>query len=329
MTRYEATKQYSHIRGFNYQPSYAMNSYEAWRFFDEETWRTELGRGKKYFPNMNTVRLWMSYDAFRYEEKRQAENFEKALAIADSYGLKVMPVLFNRWHDKIMDNGGIYFNQMVPGSCWCAEEWIFDSYLKAFVEDHAQDPRILLWDICNEPFSYGKNQEFVDFIRPYELAWLERMYERIKKVDQLHPVGISHSTVIPEVLEEIAHISDVFLIHPYYYYAPDAVYERPFEGFIDMVHQLVEVAEKHGKPVLTTETCWGSLDDDTRALVLKNTLEAHRECGLGIICHALHYSLVADLHDPEDGLVHSPGNLCFIRKDGSLRKGHEIFNDYE
>ena len=66
--------------------------------------------------------------------------------------------------------------------------------------------------------------------------------------------------------------------------------------------------------------------------------------GIGIIAHALHYSRVADLHDPVDGPVgwkepmdfsdiHMemspyPGNMCFIKKDGTLREGHEAFNLY-
>lgn len=27
---------YSYVRGFSYQPGYARNSYEAWRFYDPE-----------------------------------------------------------------------------------------------------------------------------------------------------------------------------------------------------------------------------------------------------------------------------------------------------
>ena len=82
--------EYSNVVGFNYQPSYAYNSYETWRFFDAEVFDREIGLGKKFFPKMNTIRLWLSYDAFRYEEDRQAENFETALKICDTHGCKVI-----------------------------------------------------------------------------------------------------------------------------------------------------------------------------------------------------------------------------------------------
>ena len=89
---------YSKVRGFNYQPSFAYNSYEAWRFFDAETMARELRRGKKYFPKMNVIRLWLSYDAFRYEEERQAQNFEKIEKITDRDGkLRRGHEVFNRF----------------------------------------------------------------------------------------------------------------------------------------------------------------------------------------------------------------------------------------
>jgi hypothetical protein len=42
----------------------------------------------------------------------------------------------------------------------------------------------------------------------------------------------------------------------------------------------------------------------------------------------LHTSPVADLHTAELGPVNSPGYMAFIRRDGSLRPGHDVFNKY-
>jgi hypothetical protein len=49
---------------------------------------------------------------------------------------------------------------------------------------------------------------------------------------------------------------------------------------------------------------------------------------IGIIPHALHHSLVADLHLPEYGPVGGAGDLRFINADGSLRKGHDVYNQF-
>lgn len=319
---------YSTVRGFNYQPSYAWNSYEAWRFFDASIFKRELTLGKKFFPKFNTVRLWLSYDAFRYEEDRQAENFEAVLKICEQLGIKAIPVLFNRWHDATLDNGGIYYTQMVPGSCWCATETMFDSYIEKIVKAHKEDDRILIWDICNEPFAYGSNKEFVDIIKPYEFAWLRKIYKMCKDAGAEQPVSLSHSSPYTPVIEEVADISDVFLVHPYYYYNENDLKNKPLDGFRDWMKSYEALSKKYNKPVLTTETCWGSLDDAIRAEVIENTLSVHREFNMGFIVHALHYSFVADLHNPEDAPTSFPGNLAFINKDDSLRKGHDIFNRF-
>ena len=42
----------------------------------------------------------------------------------------------------------------------------------------------------------------------------------------------------------------------------------------------------------------------------------------------MHHSLIADAHGPQYGYVGQPGNMSFIDADGSLRAGHEAFNEY-
>ncbi len=319
---------YSFVRGFNYQPGYACNSYEAWRFFDAETFRRELSWGKTAFPGFNTVRYWLSYDAFRYEEDRQCENFETALSIAHSLGLKVVPVLFNRWHDYIMDNGGIYIDHFVPGSSWCSGDGRaqFERYISGIVGGHGHDERILVWDICNEPFSYGADNEFTAVVRRYEKAWLEDMYRLCKAQNASAPVSFSPFHMDAAFMEEYASICDVFLLHRY-----DFNYDDPDERIHLLTRELsalADTARKMSKGIFTTETCWGSLSDRQRAEYVRVSLQAHKNAGLGFIAHALAYSHVADLHNPEDGVVGSPGNLCFLNPDGSIRAGHEIFNQF-
>ncbi len=136
---------YSHIRGFNYQPSWSSSGFVIWRQFKPELFHRELGQGKEIFPGINTIRLWLSFDAYAgsdaAEQKVVAANFETALQIADSYHLKVIPVLFNNWH-SVPDFGGIasemieYWmndhdrNHTIPVN-------VFMSYLEAFAGAHA------------------------------------------------------------------------------------------------------------------------------------------------------------------------------------------------
>lgn len=315
---------YSYVRGFNYQPQYAYNLCEVWRFFDEKVFIKELGNGKKIFPNFNTVRIWLSFDAYIYQPLKQQQNFEKVLQICDSYKLKVIPVLFNRWHDYVADAGGIYFDHFIKGSSLnSVDDKAMSEYILNIVGNHAKDDRILLWDMCNEPFSYGVNctKELRDFLTPYEEQWLKNIYDKCKKTGVIQPVSFSPYPVGVDFYKKHEDISDVFLIHPYYH-------EDSLDDFVKKISDVKNYAESKGKGVLTTEACWGSLKDEERVEIVKKTLEAHKISNIGYCLHALCYSHVADLHNPEDGVVGAPGNLAFINKDGSLRKGHDIFNKY-
>lgn len=320
------TIDYKDIRGFNYQPSYARTGFEAWSLFDEEVVAKELALGKAYFPKINTIRLWLSFDEFRLNEDVFADKFEACLQICDKLGMRVVPVLFNRWHDDMQDWGGLYIDQIITNSnhgYGCENR--FDAYIEKIVAAHKDDARILLWDTCNEPFYYGKN-EFTDIIRPYEAAWLRKIYAMCKDAGAVQPVSVSSLFPSREVLTDVADISDVFLLHPYFFSPKEELLS--VESCVAELKELKSVATEYGKPVLTSETCWGSFDDDRRAEMVKRTLWAHRECGIGYIAHALWYSRVPDLHTQEDGPVGNAENLCFINKDGTIRKGHEVFNEY-
>lgn len=321
---------YSYVKGFNYQPSYAYNIDEAWRFFDADIIDKEIGLGKKYFPKMNTLRIWLSYNVFRYEEDRQAANFETVLSICDKYGCKVIVCLFNCWHDSVMDAGGIYHPMMIPGAIWCSEENMYDSYFEKIVAPHKKDDRILIWDICNEPYSFGGNKEYREFMEAYETAWLRKMYDMCHNAGVVQPCGISHYANRENLgfIEKTEPFTDVFLIHPYYFYSDNDVRKLSDEGFDKLLDTAVQISSKYNKPVLTTETCWGSRDDKVRAEIVKRTLLAHKKANIGFIAHALHWSHVADLHDDDDGPLSFPGNLMFITRDNKIRKYHEVFNEF-
>ncbi len=315
---------YAYIRGFNYQPSYGTTGLELWLNFNADTIKQELGQGKKHFPKMNAIRLWLSWNAFKRNEKRFAENFDTALEIADSYNLLVMPVLFNRWHDKVLDYGGIYIDHFLPGVSWIQQEDMFCPYLEMIVGDHAHDQRVFAWDLCNEPFSYGCPPEEIPNIVAAEYDWLEEMYERCHSYDVEAPVTVGiHAGHGRSGIEQIEPISDILSIHPYY--KPNGPTKAEYEKSLDVY---VEFAEQVGKPLLATETCWGALDDAERVEIIRYTLGELKKRNIGWLVYLLHHSLIADAHRQEYGPVGDPGNLMFIEADGSLRPGHDIFNQF-
>lgn len=190
------------------------------------------------------------------------------------------------------------------------------------------DERILAWDLCNEPFnSVWFTPENARWIEG-EQDWLREIHDTVKEADPSVPVGISPHPD-PACWPLVEPLSDVLMCHPYFSPSEDAIDDPALRaGYEDSVKVLAEFAAKSGKPLLAAETCWGALQDEKRAEIVRFTMEILSKYRIGILTHALYYSKVADLHNPEDGFVGIPGNLAFINKDGSLRAGHEIFNAF-
>jgi hypothetical protein len=326
---------WSGVKGFNYQPSQGTTGYELWRTFDAERIAVELDRGRALFPHVNALRWWLSWDAFERDQNGFAANFELALSVAADRGFAVMPVLFNRWHSPITDYGGVYLDHFLPGVSWLQRrgsgdeqgkpwrpehgERVFDAFLERIVGGHADDDRIFAWDVCNEPFSYECPLASVpEAVVDAELTWLRHMSEECARLDRSTPRGISvHPLHGGAGLALVEPISDVLLVHPYF---------DNEDGLLDAYDA---IALETGKPLLATEVCWGSLDDERRAQIVRATLSALSSRGIGWLAYVLHHSLVIDAHRPEHGPINPAiGAMHFIEPDGTVRSGHEVVNEF-
>ena len=311
----------SDVKGFNYHPTYSHDALEDWLLFDEELWRRELTLGKKMFPGMNTVRLWLSWNAYCRLEGRFIERLRKAIDICRELDLFVIPCLFNRWHDPMVAADAVYIDHFLPNSSWLHKFGnLFEDYIDDLSAAFGKEERILVWDICNEPFAYNGDFPERESVQRHELAWLKRMSDRLRGNGVTQPLGVGSTGEQP--MEIFGDIVDVYLTHLYYRGEPVEQFEETVKGF-------VAESKKFGKPLITSECCWGSLDDKERAELIRVALTMFKKYEIGYVAHALWYSLCADLHDPVDGRVTSNiGNLCFINKDGKVRPYHEIFNEF-
>ncbi len=318
---------YPSIKGFNYQPSYGSNGFELWQQFDAAIVERELRAGKRYFPHMNAIRVWLSWDSFKRNPERFAANFDTTLGIAAQCDLLVMPVLFNRWHDGALDYGGIYIDHFLPRVSWLQQqENMFTPYLEMIVGRHATDARVFAWDLCNEPFSYSCPPEEIPAIHSAEFGWLSGLQQTCKRLGATAPITVGiHPGHGKAGLELISQISDLLSIHPYWTadspLHDKAIYEKLLDDYVD-------VATKANKPLLATETCWGALDDAKRVEIIRYTLGELKKRKIGWLAYVLHHSLIADAHRPEFGPLSAPGNLAFIEADDTLRPGHDVFNQF-
>lgn len=309
------------VRGFNFHPGYSTGSLEDWLYFDYKSWERELTNGKDKFPTMNTIRIWLSWNAYCRLGDLFVKEVRQIIELCKKLDLYVIPCIFNRWHDSRVDCDGIYIDHFLPNSSWILKYGDpFVDYIDALVAEFSQEEQILVWDICNEPFAYNNDFPWKEMIQKYELEWLTRMADRLRSGGVVQPLGIG--SIGNEPMNIFGDIIDVYLTHLYYT-------GGPADKFESKVKRFAEEAKSNNKPLITSECCWGSFDDKTRADIMETSLQIFKKYDIGFVAHALQYCGCADLHDTCDGRT-SPeiGNLCFIMKDGSIRPYHEVFNKY-
>jgi len=313
-----ASSDYAHIRGFNYQPSYGSSGLELWQMFDGDQIRREFERGAELFPKMNAVRFWLDFHGWCRDPKRFLRNLDTALGIFADCGCRVMPVIFNRWHDETLDYGGIYVDHLVHSRDLFMPRML--EYARQVVNDHAGDGRLLMWDLCNEPYFRVEDAaaQLPEVQAEYE--WLETVRDMVREVDTKTPITIG--TVTGTNVDLYEPLVDVIQIHPYF------IPGRNDEPWRQEVERLSNLANAKGKPLIVGECCWGSLDDAERAHRIEIDLGLFNERQIGWLAYLLWTSRVADAHGPELGPVGRPKNLAFILPDGSLRPHHEIIYDY-
>ena len=335
------------VFGFNYDGSWGTSGLDLWHHHDQGRMAVEIARGKHWFPRWNTVRWWLSHEAFQRDRDRFLANLEAGLALFASNGVEVVPVLFNRWRDPFCDFGGVPLDHLLPwASAWTRSddlfadatksgadvapaERLFGEYVDAVIGTHRADTRIAAWDLCNEPLM-GRYVDDPDSpIRRAELTWLEWVVARTRLAgaEQQLTIGNYANLTAIRLTEPL---TDVISFHPYYMWNGNAAqpHVSTEEGFVAFLDEVTAFAAETGKGLVANETVWGARDHAKHVEVMTFTLDHLVRRGIGFTVHALHHSLAADLHRDAYGPVGDPEWMHFIEADGTLRPGHEAINDF-
>ncbi|MGH9425186.1 MAG: hypothetical protein ACRD2L_02620 [Terriglobia bacterium] len=88
-----AQTDWAGLRGVNFIPSYASNTYEIWRNYDHNVFDRELRLVQAV--GYNSVRLWLNYAAFEELGAKMADHVEDALRLCEKYNLRAVMVLFD------------------------------------------------------------------------------------------------------------------------------------------------------------------------------------------------------------------------------------------
>lgn len=137
--------------------------------FDEQVIEQELGWAQNVV-GLNSLRLFLSISQYQTNRDQFYKDFERFLEIAASKGMSVMPVTnATTLHDpdlpvthpepRLDFKPGVIFGGVRSGSGgsvrwddkWPRLKPVIKDFIQTFLTRYANDKRIILWDLCNEP----------------------------------------------------------------------------------------------------------------------------------------------------------------------------------
>ena len=294
-----AYTDYGWLRGFGIVPSWAANIVEAWQLYDGARFREEVALARQV--HANCIRLWIEYAAWKTDPEKMTTRFLDAVAGIAENGMKVMPCLFNHWHDRKLDYGGTPL----------AGDWApHFEYVKALVTPLAKDDRVMIWDLCNEPGSRDANT--------LEFKWLSEIAATVRGCGAQQPITIC--TMSGVNITTFAPLVDVLNGHPYGHHR---------NNLEALIVSFTAMSKETGKPFLVNETFPGALDDLVRADVVRFYTEMLSAAGFGwmgwVIREGKAIATSRELHDGNG--IEGGGYHPFFTKEGKLRDGLEFLTE--
>lgn len=277
--------------GCNYTPAHAVNQLEMWQAdsFDAAALEAEMALAAA--AGLNGLRVYLHDLLWAGDVAGAALRFDRFLSIAANHGHRVLPVLFDScWHPEPVAGPqpdpipGVHNSRWVqapgmPALNDPAQLPRLRRYVMDVVGRFADDPRILGWDIWNEP----DNGPLVDSCDPADLRAkgalvlpvLRQAFGWARAAGATQPLtsGVwlgdwsDPSRMSPLQLAQLE-LSDVISFHNY----GDAADFRQRLGWL----------ERHGRPILCTE--FMARPTGSR---LESILPIAADAGVGTFCWGL------------------------------------------
>ncbi len=252
--------------GVNYIPSYAVNQIELWQkeTFDIKTIDREFALMRA--TGFNAVRVFLSDLVFESNPDGFMERFEEFLKTADKYGIGTMVVFFT--------NGGTddakLGKQVVPSQShnpgWKKQpsysilgdksKWgILEKFVKTVVGKYAKDPRVICWDIFNEPGNIkslhivggAKNlsDDRIKHLKRCSLDLIRESAEWARSCDPQQPVTFG--------LYKYKGGEEEKIFNPLQISQSDVISYHTYAPLIDHMRIIKKIRKHTSKPIMCTE----------------------------------------------------------------------------
>lgn len=248
--------------GCNFTPSTAINQLEMWQAdtFDPETIDRELQWAASI--GMNTVRVFLHEVAWEQDREGFLNRVDQFLDLAAKHNIRPMIVLFDGVWDPDPQAGpqrrprtGVHNSGWVqsPGRVVLADDAKQDAlkeYVGQVFDRFANDERVLIWDLFNEPDnpntnSYGPLELKDKDARAERLVRLAFTWARALDPEQPLTVGCWRGDVWDDaskmnlVHRAAVELSDVISFHDY--------------SKADVLQRRIDQLKTYGRPLICTE----------------------------------------------------------------------------
>jgi hypothetical protein len=252
--------------GANFNPSTSINQLEFWQkdTFDPETidreleWSADLG--------MNLHRVYLHNLLWQQDSTGFLNRLDEYLSLSEKHGIKTMFVLLDDvWHPipklgkqsepvpHVHNSGWV----QAPGAEILGNPSRHDeleSYIKGVISYFANDERVLVWDVYNEPDNVahqpGRRELEVKDKQKYSLLLLKKVITWAREVNPSQPLtsGIWRGNInhwgtldsLPAIDRFMIENSDVVSFHAY-------------DGTMQDVRKKIELLKKYERPLFCTE----------------------------------------------------------------------------
>lgn len=275
-SRQAATAWYGaqpYLKGSNYLPASAINQLEMWQQDTFDPARIDLELGWAENTGMNTMRVFLHDLLWQQDSEGFKKRIDEFLTICDRHHIKPMFVLFDScWgpHPKLGKQKdpvpGVHNSGWVqgPGSDALLDRTQYPrlkEYVEGVVGAFGQDPRVLAWDVWNEPDnindkSYGpegvcqepeEKRARVAELLPQVFTWARSAMPRQPMTSGVWVGDWSSPDALPPIQKTQLTMSDVVSFHNY-----DSPAE--FEKRIGWLQQ-------YERPILCTEYMARGMDN--------------------------------------------------------------------
>ncbi len=247
--------------GSNYIPADAVNELEMWQAatFDPKEIDTELGWAQGL--GMNTMRVFLHDLLWKQDADGFKKRIDTFLQICQKHKIRPIFVLFDSCWDPYPHLGkqpaprpGVHNSRWVqsPGAKALEDPSQYprlEAYVEGVVGAFGHDPRVLAWDIWNEPdntndSSYGKSEppdkvQLVLALLPKAFAWARAEHPQQPLTSGVWHGDWSHPATLEPMAEEQLELSDITSFHNY--------------GVPNEFEKRVQSLQQYGRPILCTE----------------------------------------------------------------------------